>query len=188
MQPCANKGEAYNFRIVVYPDATVKYVKDKDPVQAEQNKCAFELSKNVAKYMKGWNPAKENGQKVAALTSFWVVPDHLFENYKEGYDAMKVMTSAEFKGGLIEFRKKIANRIDLSSFSASEKFTLVVRFAIATNGNIEDIPLKESTPNKQFNKMVLSAIQSIKTPWTPAKIGNYPVRSHYQVPLTFHFE
>ncbi len=187
MQPCENKDEYYNFRIVVYPDATIKYVKDEDPAMAEKNKCAFDLTRNVAKYMKGWNPATENGQKVAALTSFWIFPDDLFENYKEGYDSSELISSAEFKGGFNELRKKIANRIDLNGFNANGRFTLVATFVVNTEGKIEDVKLAESTPNEDFNRMIISAIKSIKDPWVPAKHRNITLRSHYKLPLAFQF-
>lgn len=187
MQPCINKDEVYLFRIVVYPDSTIKYVKDEDPTYAEKNKCTFDLARNVAKYMKGWKPATENGKKVAALTSFWVIPDDLFDHYKKGYDASNLFTAAEFKGGLNEFRRKVVNKINLSGFSANQKFSLLVTFVVNPDGKMEDVTLVESTSNEEFNQTILAAIRSIKEPWIPAKIRNKPVRYHYKLPLAFQF-
>ena len=116
MQPCENKNEAFSFRIVVYPDKKIKYVKSEDSESLEKNKCAFELTKEVAKYLTGWNPALVDGNKVAAVTSFWIIPHELFQELPQGYDPINDMEMATYEGGINNFRKKVFQSIDLSRF------------------------------------------------------------------------
>lgn len=121
------------------------------------------------------------------MTAFWIFPDDLFENYKEGYDASNLLTNATFKRGLNEFRKEVAGNVDLSRFNASQPFRLVVSFVVNAEGRLEEVNLVESTPNAAFNRMVLSAVKSVKRKWTPAYVRGVPVKSRYKLPLVFNF-
>ena len=106
LEPCADKAENLHFRLVVYPDKSIKYVKSEDPT-VETYKCTFELSKQVVKYLKGWNPAEVNGEKVAAATTFLIIPSELFGEIKEGYDPINDLEMAMYEGGIQKFRKKV---------------------------------------------------------------------------------
>ena len=185
MQPCENKNEAFSFRIVVYPDKKIKYVKSEDAESLEKNKCAFELTKEVAKYLTGWNPAVVDGNKVAALTSFWIIPHELFQDLKEGYDPVNDMEMATYEGGINNFRKKVFQSIDLSRFTFTGTFRLTVTFIVETDGKISNVKLAESSGLKAFDDMVVKSISQIRNKWTPGNIHGIPVRYRFKLPLAF---
>lgn len=45
LKPCENKNEIVVFSVIVYPDATIKYVKQLDEGVLNANKCTFDLAK-----------------------------------------------------------------------------------------------------------------------------------------------
>ena len=80
IKPCDNKNEIYSLRLLVTPDKIIKYIKEEDEEKLKQEKCTFDLAREVVKYMHNWNPATVDGQKVPSLTSFLIVPDQLLKN------------------------------------------------------------------------------------------------------------
>ncbi|MBW8361815.1 MAG: energy transducer TonB [Kaistella sp.] len=185
--PCENKNEIIFFKIVIYPDKKIKYVKD-ELGSYEQNKCTFELTKEVAKYLTGWNPAIVDGEKVAAITNFWIHPHELFQELKDDYNPKNDMVAATYEGGMPNFRKKVFQNIDLSRFTFSGTFRLEVTFSVEPDGKIGNIKLVQSTGMKQFDEMVIEGISRIKNKWTPANIHGVPLRSFFRLPLQFTAE
>ncbi|MBU4538961.1 MAG: energy transducer TonB [Weeksellaceae bacterium] len=185
LQPCSDKNESFNFRVLIYPDKTIKYVKDEDPVSSEQNKCALELSKEVAKYLTGWNPAVIDGKKVPAVTGFWIIPHELFQDLNENYDPVNDMILPEYEGGINKFRQKVFQSIDLTRFKFDGKFKLLVTFIIEADGKMSNIKLVETTGFKPFDDMVITSISKIRNKWTPGSIHGIPVRSRFKLPLAF---
>ena len=188
LQPCENKKEAFSFRIVVYPDKKIKYVKSEDSESLEKNKCAFELTKEVAKYLTGWNPAIVDGNKVAAVTSFWIIPHELFQELPQGYDPINDMEMATYEGGINNFRKKVFQSIDLSRFTFTGTFRLEVTFIVETDGKMSDVQLAQSTGLKAFDDMVIKSISQIRNKWTPGNIHGIPVRYRFRLPLAFKMD
>lgn len=187
IKPCSKK-EHYYFRLVVYPDRTVKYIKPEDPKYLEENKCAFEISKEVAKYLKGWNPAIVEGEKVAAVTSFWIFPDELFNELPEGYDPVNDMTFPTYEGGMNNFRKKVVQDIDMRNFTFQGRFRIEVTFVIDEQGKMSDVKLEQSSGLKEFDDMLVSRIRGIKNKWTPANIHGVPIKYRFRLPLLFSAE
>ena len=155
LKPCYNKDEMYNFKVLISSDATIKFVKDTDEKDVLDNKCAFDLAREVAKYQTGWKPAVINGEKKAAIAHFIVYPDDLFEKYKEGYDSSDTYVFPSYEGGINEFRKKVSNAIDLSRFNWKGKFKVVARFVVEKDGSLSNIILEESSGLKEFDEMVI---------------------------------
>ena len=186
LKPCENKDEMYNLRVVIYPDSTIKFVKDSDENDLLENKCASDLAKEVAKYQSGWSPAKINGEKIAAVTHFLIYPDELFENFKEQYNPYETMVVASYEGsGVSKFREKVAKSIDLSNFSWTGKFSLVVRFVIEKDGSVTGVEMEQSSGVKNFDEMIIKSIKKIKNKWTPGKMHNKTIKSNMRLPLTF---
>ncbi|KQS89945.1 TonB C-terminal domain-containing protein [Chryseobacterium sp. Leaf394] len=184
LKPCEDKNEMYSFKLVVYPDSTVKYVKEENEEALNRNKCTHDLSREVAKYLKGWKPAEVDGQKVAAQTSFWIIPDELFGELPEGYDPAKDYKMPEYDGGINNFRKKVAKSVDLSRFKFKSTVRLQVRFIIDMAGEMSDIQLEQSSGLKEFDDMIVKSVAQVKNKWTPGNIHGRPVKSHFRLPLT----
>ncbi|WP_415324504.1 energy transducer TonB family protein [Chryseobacterium sp. MMS23-Vi53] len=189
LKPCDDKNEFYHLEVVVYPDATIKFVKQ-DSSKFSNSKCTYDLTRVVLKFMKDWSPAEVDGKKEAALVKIPMFADDLFEKYVDSYLPEMYSTVPEYEGGIQEFRKKVANSIDTGRFVAktSVRFTVETTFAINAEGKMEDVKLSRETDNKEFNEMILTAIKSIKKKWKPATYHNIPVKYHFRLPLTFNFD
>lgn len=185
LKPCEDKNEIYSFKVVVYPDHTIKYVKEENTEALEKNKCTHNLSREVAKYLKGWKPAEVDGLKVAAQTSFWIIPNELFGEVPDGYDPAKDYKMPEYEGGINNFRKKVAKSVDLSQFNFKRTVKIQVKFSINSDGEMSDIQLEKASGLKEFDEMILKSVAKIKNKWTPASIHDMPIRSHFRLPITF---
>lgn len=188
LKPCENKDELYSLEVVVYPDSTIKFVKQ-DSAKFVDTKCAYELTRIVLKDMKDWSPAIIEGKNYPTLAKIAIYPDDLFENYVDSYLPEMYYKMAEYEGGINAFRKKVANNIDVSRFRPKNytNFKLEVTFVINKEGQIEDAKLVKKTDNSEFNEMVLDAIKSIKKKWKPATMHDKPVKFNFRLPLTFNF-
>lgn len=184
IQPCENKTELYSVKFVVYPDATIKFVKEEYPEKAEKNKCAFDLTRKLFKYLDGWKPAEVGGQKVAAITSMIIFPDALFDKYTEGYDIINYMVPAKYNNGINRFRSDLMNGIDVRSLIDSGGGKAVILFDINEKGEKENIHLEEEIGNKSFNNIIIQGIKNIKGKWTPEMIHGIPVKSRFRFPIT----
>lgn len=188
LQPCINPDELYNFKVLIMPDSSIKFVKDADEKDVAENQCAYNLARDVAKFQTGWKSAIINGQRTASIAEFLIYPDDLFEKYQSGYDSSSVYTLPMYSGGINKFREQVSKSIDLSKFNWNGKFRVVTRFIVETDGSISDITLEESSGLREFDEMVIKSIKKIKGQWTPGKIHSRPVRSHMKFPLTFSME
>lgn len=186
LTPCENKNELFTLKLVVYEDATIKYVKsDLSPEAMVNNKCAFNLGRDVLKYMDKWKPAVFEGVKKPTITEFIVYPDALFDKYKEGYTAKNFAETATFPGGINAFRQEVAKNIDLNGFIWKEPFKLVVRFVVNGEGKLEDVELAESSGFAMFDERVLDGFKKVKKKWKPATIHREPVKYRFMLPLKF---
>ena len=184
LEPCADKAENLHFRLVVYPDKSIKYVKSEDPT-VETYKCTFELSKQVVKYLKGWNPAEVNGEKVAAATTFLIIPSELFGEIKEGYDPINDLEMAMYEGGIQKFRKKVFQGIDISGYNFTGTFRMEATFYIEKDGSMSNIELAQSSGLKVFDDMIITSLSKIKNKWKPGTIHGIPVRYKFRLPIAF---
>ena len=107
LKPCEDKNEMYSFGVLINPDNKINFVADDESYEDKKNKCAKDLSREVAKYLKGWNAATKDGKKVPAVARFLIIPNQLFGTLKDGFDLEKDRneTLPEFPGGIPEFRK-----------------------------------------------------------------------------------
>ena len=184
LEPCADKNENLNFRLVIYPDKTIKYVKSEDPI-VETYKGTFELSKQVVKHLKGWKPAEVNGQKVAAATTFLIIPNELFGDLPEGYDPVNDLEMSMYEGGIQKFRKKVFQGIDISGYNFTGTFRMEATFYIERDGSMSNIELAQSSGLKVFDDMLITSLSKIKNKWKPGTIHGIPVRYKFRLPIAF---
>lgn len=187
LKPCENKNEIYYLKVIVKEDGSVKYLKDdSNSEMALKNKCTYDLGLEVLHYMDKWKPAIIEGEKKSAVASFFIVPDALFENYKDGYIPQADAASFEnVPDGISKFREEVVRRIDIDGFNWNNGFKLVVMFTVNTEGKIQDIQLEQSSGLKAFDNRIIDGIKSIKKKWSPAKIGGVPVNYRFRLPINF---
>lgn len=186
IQPCENKNELYNVKFVVYPDATIKFVKEENPEKAEKNKCAFDLTRRLFKYLDGWKPAEVDGQKVTAITKMIIFPDALFDKYVEGYNEEQYWVDAEFPGGLDAFRKEFSSNVNVRGFSLNQTYKIILYFSVNEQGEALNFRLNQKSGNEAFDEMVLKSAKWIKKKWKPATVHGVNVESNFSFPITFN--
>lgn len=185
LQPCENKKELYQLKVIVAEDGTVKNLKDDHNSQmAVESKCAYDLSREVLKYLNNWQPPEINGVKKQAIASFYIFPDDLFENYKEGYNLDAAETNG-LPGGVNQFRAEVSKKINLDGFNWEKPFLLTVLFVINREGKMEDVRLEESSGNPEFDKRIINGVKSVRKKWNPATINGVPVKYRFRLPLSF---
>ncbi|MBO9691222.1 hypothetical protein [Chryseobacterium sp.] len=188
-KPC-DKNEMYFVSLKIDENGKPALVKKKsdDPI-IEKNKCAFSLAVKSLGSLKNWQPAEQNGQKVAAYFDFLFQPKDFFENYKPDYDIVKSYQSASMPGGMKAFRKDVleslSNYLDWESYNP--KGTFLISFAIDENGDITNVDLE---PKVENNKILLEdvkfALKKIKGKWSPAKTNGTSVKSWFRMPINFN--
>ncbi len=187
--PC-DKNEMYFVSLKIDENGKPSLIKKKsDEKSIEKNKCAFNLAVKSLGSLKNWQPAEQDGKKVAAYFDFPFQPNNFFDNYKSDYDIAKAYQSAAIPGGVGAFRRdareSLRNYLDWDSYSPQGTF--IISFAIDTDGEITNVDIE---PKVENNKVLLEdikfALKKIKGKWTPAKTNGVPVRSWFRIPINFN--
>ncbi|MCT4327037.1 energy transducer TonB [Elizabethkingia anophelis] len=188
LQPCENKNALYYQYILVYPDATIKLIDRENFEQIEQDKCVYDLTRELFKYLKGWKPAEKDGKKYTAQTAKIIFPDALFDKYKDGYDSDKYIKTAKFEYGLTYLYTSIQDRLsDIRKLGKmNNRGKAFVKLIISKNGDLEDIYLTESSlENKKVEEEIVNNIKAIEGSWKPTTIHGIPIRSRLRIPVSF---
>ncbi|OPC26928.1 hypothetical protein BAX95_15280 [Elizabethkingia meningoseptica] len=186
IEPCENKSEIYMMKFIVYPDATIKFIKEEDPEKTQKNKCAFDLTRKVFKHLKNWKPAEISGQKFPAIVRLLIFPDDLFDKYAEGYTGKQYWVDAEFPGGLDAFRKEYIRNVDIGRFSINQTFKLTLHFTVNEQGEAVNFRLGQTSGNDSFDDVVMKSAKWIKKKWKPATFHGISIESYFTFPITFN--
>lgn len=185
LQPCSDKEQYYQLKLLINKDNSVSFIKDHNDQNIAKNKCAYDLAREVAQYQKNWNAALVDGIPVDAVADFSVFPADLFENYTQGYTPN--FTSpiyGDYRGnGAEEFRKGIINRIDVRRFSWNDKFSVIIDFIITKESKIENFLVIKSSSMVEFDNQIISGIKSTKKRWKAATINGKPVDYRYRLTI-----
>ncbi|MFC3159801.1 energy transducer TonB [Chryseobacterium arachidis] len=187
LKPCENKSEAYYLKVLINEDASIKYLSNPaNEESTERNKCAYDLAIQVINYMDKWNPAVVKGVKKQAIAGFFIVPDALFKNYKEGYLPHEDIASPKnIPDGIIGFRREVMQRININDFKLNNGFKTEVSFTVTKNGKIENIKLEPSSGDKIFDDKIITVIESFSNEWKPALKEGIPVDYKFRLPFAF---
>lgn len=182
--PCNNAQEMYQFSILITPDAEVKFIKDFNEKGVQQNKCTYDLAREVAKHQKGWIPATVNNFKQNAIATFVIYPDDIFTRYTEGYtpDLILPVYNENKEKNKDIFWKELKNNLDLKRFDWNNTFSVDVDFTITKEGKLEDIFLSKPTGLAEFDQMITYGFKRMKKKWTPASINGLPI--DYRIKFT----
>ncbi|WP_234109697.1 hypothetical protein [Chryseobacterium sp. R2A-55] len=187
IEKCANPIQKYRVKLIVQKDASVLFVKNPDSAYIESNKCAYDLSKNILKYLAKWKPAEYNREKLNAIYEFDIVPADLFDEFVDGYVGVGIDRNIpQFPGGLEEFRNKFMKFIEIPE--SQGRMSCEVFFKINKEGQIVDLITKSSPYNAKLEQNIKNAIAKIKDRWILPK--DYDSRTElfrYQLPLNFEF-
>lgn len=184
LKPCDNKNEYYAMDLLVYPDNSIKFVKDENSKNIAKNKCAFDLARSVAPALHHWKAATIDNQKVIAKTTFYLIPTQLFSNFKEGYSVMNNFTKAQFDGGINKFRSLVMQNFSFDKNVDNGTFNVIIGFTVDVEGKLLNVKIDKSSGSNQIDGIFVDAVRSVRNKWIPAKIQEFPISSKFYLPLT----
>lgn len=185
LQPCKDKEEHYAPKFIVFPDRTIKFIKDQDSVNIAKNKCAYDFSKNVLKYLEKWNPVVIKQVAYPAIASYDINPSNIFE-MKINADLTPNFQPAEYRGGSTAFsigvQKLIGPIFDKNHMTLNDQ-VITIKFKISKIGTIESVKIAEPVPFR-IEDEILQAVQGLKK-WKPASMNGVAVPQNVTLSLRF---
>lgn len=177
--------EIYQPRIIVTKDAFVKLVQDGDTENIKNNKCAYDLAKEVVKNLKHWKPAEVKGRKIGALTEFIFYPKDVMSNYRENYKADTFITHAQYPDGNKVFSKDFHDNFMVLFEDYHINGDVNLEFYIDGNGHIVNPRIYPEIFDIKFNIDFLRTLSRLKKTWKPALYSNIPIKERIGMPLNF---
>ncbi|PZU14883.1 MAG: hypothetical protein DI622_13050 [Chryseobacterium sp.] len=185
LKPCVNDEEKYLVSVLVNPDKTIQFVKDFDTINIEKNKCAYNLSKKILRYLKNWIPAKVNEGNVKAIASFTVNPYFLFNNKVKKIYGNKDIEPV-FERGASSFQREVKKILESYIKENINSRKISIMFVINENGMFENLRILNLQIDEITEKDLIKDILSIKGKWTPGTRNGMPIR--YNMHLYFEQE
>lgn len=185
LAPCQNENEIYYARILITKENQVKFIKDDDSVSISKNKCAYDLTLNVLKELKGFTAPEVKGYKIAAITEFILFPKDLFERYQEDYNPNKYLVEPVYTKGKERFKEDFhSNFMSLfSNYHINGDVTL--DFMINEEGKIVNPNVSPRLESQTFAKEFLRALSRMDKKWKPALYRGIPVKYMISIPMEF---
>lgn len=187
---CENPKEMYWVTLRIDENSKPALIRKKTDIEkAEKNKCAYDLIVKALGSLKKWKSAEIKDEKVTAYFDFPFIPDHFFENYKEGYDTKNYITRAFFApNGIDSFREEVLKNLngylDFEAYKVNGRF--IVFFTIETDGSTKVSDIEPKVPNsKELLEDMRFAFKKIKRKWQPATLNGVPMQTNSRVPINF---
>lgn len=188
VKPCEKKSDFYKLSWIVYPDKTVKFLKDKDTISEGKSKCAYDFAKETFKYLKDWNPAIINGKSYAAFVQYEINPSDILA-YKISDDLTLNIQDPEYPGGYERLGRDIERIIQktMSKYRTNlNNETVYVNFKVSKEGYMTDIKFSPNIPFTAINDLALDFKKLNK--WKPGTKNGVPVEMNFRMPLTFSYD
>lgn len=187
LKPCENPEEHYQPKWIVKQDSTIVFIKDMDTINIQKNKCAFDFTKNVFKYLEGWNPVFYNQKTYAAIATYDINPSDIFK-LQINDDLKPNFTRAEYRGGDTAFRigvERLINPIFDRNHLTLNNQDITIRFKVSKLGMVKEIKIYPQIPFR-IEDEILAAVQQDLKKWKPAMLNGIAVEQQFQINL--HFE
>ncbi len=187
IKPCKNKSDFYKLAWIVYPDKTIKFIKDADTVSVGKNKCAYDFAKRTFKFLQDWNPVIINGKSYAALVQYEIYPSDILA-YKIPEDLKQDIQQAQYPGGYERLGRDIERIIQntMSKYKINlNGETVYVNFKISKNGSMMDVKFSSNIPFTTIDDLILDFKKLNQ--WKPATKNGVSVESNFRMPMTFSY-
>jgi len=191
IEKCKDSTQSYRVKLIVKQDASILFVKNPDSVYINKNKCAYELSKNILKYLKNWKAAEHKTGKLNAMYEFDFFPIDLFEEYEENYIGIHIDKNIpQFPGGLFEYGNQFKKKFEYpSNIDFKGIIKCEVYFRIDRNGKSTNFIVKSLPYNSIVEQNILKAVQSIKTKWIlPNNYSSFKELYRVRFPVSLSFD
>lgn len=187
IQPCENPKELYRAKLLLTKEGDIKFVKDFETLNVAENKCAHDLAKTVAGYLKNntWNPAVVKDVKFASVVELLIYPNDLFKNYRNGYNPYQFYQEAAPKEDNEKFSRRFHDTFQslFADYNLNGQFYL--DFYIDKDGEIVSPSLQPEVTNQLFKKEVFRTLKRLNHRWNPATLNGIPIKSKISIPLGF---
>ncbi|WP_265428939.1 hypothetical protein [Chryseobacterium sp. YIM B08800] len=180
IKKCANNDEIYYPSVLVYPDATINFVKDFDSINIQKNKCAYDFAIKILPKLKKWNPAIVDSVKMKAIAKFPVAPFVLYHsklNPKEN-----VFTPPIYSNGHDELLKKVSIVLTKDVLSNTTDYSLIA-FVINEKGKIINTYLTSDGISRFYSEKLSIQLSNLSGDWAPATFNSAPTTWFYLVAL-----
>lgn len=188
IKPCENKSDFYKLAWIVYPDKSIKFIKDPDTISVGKNKCAYDFAKKTFKYLKDWNPVIINGKSYAALVQYEIYPSDILA-YKISDDLLPDFKQAEYPGGKDRFFRDMERIIQntMSKYRINlNGETVNLSFKVSKEGLMKDIKFSSNIPFTTIDDLTLDLKKLNK--WKPATRNEVPMESSFNnVSISFRY-
>lgn len=119
-------------------------------------------------------------------TKFSIIfyPIDYFENFKEGYTTSALKKTAEFPGGMGEFRNQLISKIKNQKIDNVSGLRIVLKFKVNQQGILNDVKVEEpSDLDIEIKNKIIKAVEQINQKWIPETFRGYPIISNYRIPI-----
>jgi len=179
------ENEIFQPRIIVTKDAEVKMIKDNDTANISANKCAYDLSLNILKNLKNWQPAIVKNNKIGSITEFIIYPKDLMSRYKENYNADNFVLYAKYPKGKAAFDKEFHDNFMTLFADFAIQGNINLEFYVSKEGKITDSRIFPEISDRNFNISFLRTLSRMKKVWQPALYKNIPIKQRISFPMNF---
>lgn len=181
LQPCKNPDEIYVLKVVILQDASIQFIKELNEKILNNNKCAYNLAREVAKYQKNWNPLTVNGIKETSIANFVIYPDDFFNNnhnnYLPNYTPPKYVDKKTGKEK--NYAQDFVMKFNKRRFSWNNVFVIQGEFTVTKEGKVKDIFLPRPSGLDEFDKEIKNTINILSKNMRPATINGKPIDDRF---------
>ncbi len=172
LKPCENNDEKYKIAVLIETDASIKFIKDSDETNIQQNQCAYDISRKIIPELTRWNPAVIEGIRQPAIAEINVDP--FFYYYSKDNPSDNVFKKPEYKRGAESFSYEVSR---VFQKKMTEKYFsglhFEILFKVDTNGNMRDFVISGKLED-DIKSDILSELSRIKGKWNPATFNGQP--------------
>jgi len=126
----------------------------------------------------------KKGADVQKYVSIIFYPIDYFDNFKENYTTQGLKKSAEFPGGMGEFRNRLLINLKNQNIRNADGVTAEIRFKVNQEGVLQDIIIQPNYLQDDIKNKVKKAVGQITEKWQPESFRSVPITSSYVMRVT----
>jgi hypothetical protein len=142
--------------------------------------AVFVKALNEINKLKKW----KKGADVQKYVSIIFYPIDYFDNFKENYTTQGLKKSAEFPGGMGEFRNRLLINLKNQNIRNADGVTAEIRFKVNQEGFLQDIIIQPDDLQDDIKNKVMKAVGQITEKWQPESFRSVPITSTYTMRVT----
>ncbi|MDR6465387.1 hypothetical protein [Chryseobacterium sediminis] len=126
----------------------------------------------------------KKGADVQKYVSIIFYPIDYFDNFKENYTTQGLKKSAEFPGGMGEFRNRLLINLKNQNIRNADGVTAEIRFKVNQEGVLQDVIIQPDDLQDDIKNKVTKAVGQITEKWQPESFRDVPITSSYVMRVT----